>query len=65
MHQHGAETAAPVIGMDIDLFEMRRGWLEDLDVRESDGSLVIERDPELAKSLNAAQHFLTGRLGEH
>ena len=59
------ETAAPVLGMNIDLLEMSDGWLDDLDVRKPDGNIIREGDPEIAVTLGGFQDFVAGRLVEN
>jgi hypothetical protein len=59
------ETAAPMLGMNIDLLEMSDGWFDDLDVRKPHGNIIREGDPEMAVTLGSVQDFVAGRLVEN
>lgn len=65
MHEFAAEPASSVIRMNIELIEVGRGWLEYLDVRESNRNVVRERDPKLATALDPFQNFLARCLGKN
>jgi hypothetical protein len=51
--------------MNIDLFEVCGGGLEDLDVREPYRNIVGKRDPEMVMTSRRFQDFMCRGPGEH
>jgi len=59
------ESAASVFGMNVNLFEMRDGGFNDLDVRKAHGNIIRESDPQTALTLSVCQDVLAARLREN
>lgn len=64
-HEACAEPTASVVGMNVELLEMRRLRLEQIDVRKTNRSVVEERHPEQAIALRLFMIFLARRLGKN
>jgi len=54
-----------VLGVNISLFEVSDGGLEDLNVRKPYGNIICKSDPKMAMTLRRFQDFMFGRLGEN
>jgi hypothetical protein len=51
--------------MNIDLLEMSRGWLDDLDMRKPHGNIIREGNPEMAVTSGGFQDVVACRLVEN
>ena len=54
-----------MLRVNINLFEVSDGWLEDLNVRKPYGNIICKSDPKMAMTLCRFQDVVFGRLGEN
>ena len=63
--QFSADAAAPMLRVNVNLFEMSDGGLEDFDVRKPHGHILRKGDPEAAVRMGSVQDVAGRCLGKH
>ena len=53
-----------MVGINVDLLEMYRVWLDELDVRKADRSVVGPGDPQMSLSLSSLQNVRARSLAQ-